>query len=299
MQSNVVNPAAEKSLLPPLPMDSDAHYQLENLRLEDFAPTQPEYDAGENRLDLGGISSTVYTHRHSPCGEPVPQLDLQDATRTPAELEPADTSSKGVLEIALTHGYPLGSELVPQPDYRPHTANDRRRYVEQVQLGAPILFFTQGSTLGIPLRDALASRFMHLDGRDDPMFADRGPSVHIRLVVSDYLLPTHSQENLTFDFSSCARALPGDPVAGLCALEQADSHQRLPESSPASNTREACTQRCKDHQAEMTDRRMEDEAEAKWRVGGRHIRVEDLVLVGLQHVSMGSWQAHVRVVWRQ
>lgn len=50
---------------------------------------------------------------------------------------------------------------------------------------------------------------------------------------------------------------------------------------------------------DMTDRRMEDEAEAKWRVGGRHIRAEDLVLVGLQHVSMGSWQAHVRVVWRQ
>lgn len=187
-------------------------------------------------------STTQCATRHT-------DVPRQDATRTPAELAPADTSSKGVLEIALTHGYPLGSELVPQPDYRPHTANDRRRYVEQVQLGAPILFFTQGSTLGIPLRDALASRFMHLDGRDDPMFADRGPSVHIRLVVSDYLLPTHSQENLTFDFSSCARALPGDPVAGLCALEQADSHQRLPESSPASNTREACTQRCKDHQA--------------------------------------------------
>ncbi|OJT09818.1 hypothetical protein TRAPUB_13688 [Trametes pubescens] len=53
----------------------------------------------------------------------------------------------------------------------------------------------------------------------------------------------------------------------------------------------------------MTGRRMEDEdgPEAKWRVGDGYItvNVEDLVLVGLQHVSMGSWQAHVRVLRRQ
>ncbi|EIW58688.1 uncharacterized protein TRAVEDRAFT_37540 [Trametes versicolor FP-101664 SS1] len=159
------------------------------------------------------------------------------------------------------------------PDYRPHTANDRRRYVEQVQLGAPILFFTQGSTLGIPLRDALASRFMHLDGRDDPMFADRGPSVHIRLVWPGY---AHwSRQIPTRDFRS-----PPQPVTrAKLARNVAKTIKRFI--------------------IEMTDRRMEDEAEAKWRVGGRHIRVEDLVLVGLQHVSMGSWQAHVRVVWRQ
>lgn len=49
---------------------------------------------------------------------------------------------------------------------------------------------------------------------------------------------------------------------------------------------------------EMENQAMEDPSEVKWRVGTRGIRLEDLILVGLQHVSMGSWQAHVRLVQR-
>ena len=49
---------------------------------------------------------------------------------------------------------------------------------------------------------------------------------------------------------------------------------------------------------EMEGQTMEDPSEAKWRVGTRGIRLEDLILVGLQHVSMGSWQAHFRLVER-
>lgn len=41
---------------------------------------------------------------------------------------------------------------------------------------------------------------------------------------------------------------------------------------------------------------MEDSSQARWRVGAHHIKLDDLMLVGLQHVSMGSWQAHVRLV---
>ena len=48
----------------------------------------------------------------------------------------------------------------------------------------------------------------------------------------------------------------------------------------------------------MEHQNMEDPSEARWRVGTRGIRLEDLMLVGLQHVSMGSWQAHVRLTQR-
>ena len=49
----------------------------------------------------------------------------------------------------------------------------------------------------------------------------------------------------------------------------------------------------------MEGQKQEDPSEAEWRVGGRNgIRLEDLMLVGLQHVSMGSWQAHVRLMRR-
>ena len=48
----------------------------------------------------------------------------------------------------------------------------------------------------------------------------------------------------------------------------------------------------------MEVQRQEDGADSRWRVGGRHINLENLMLVGLQHVSMGSWQAHVRLMRR-
>ena len=46
----------------------------------------------------------------------------------------------------------------------------------------------------------------------------------------------------------------------------------------------------------MEDQRQEDDADPRWRVGAEHIKLEDLMLVGLQHVSMGSWQAHLRLM---
>ncbi|KAJ7253233.1 hypothetical protein C8J57DRAFT_1008839, partial [Mycena rebaudengoi] len=42
---------------------------------------------------------------------------------------------------------------------------------------------------------------------------------------------------------------------------------------------------------------MEDDAYARWRVGPgpNQIKLEDLVLVTIHHVSMGSWQPHLRL----
>lgn len=68
--------------------------------------------------------------------------------------------------------------------YKPHTQSDRRRYVEEVELEPPIMFFLQGpGECGIPLRDALTGKYIRLSGRDDAMFRERGPSVSIRLKV--------------------------------------------------------------------------------------------------------------------
>ena len=77
---------------------------------------------------------------------------------------------------------------VPQKVYRPHTTSDRRRYVDEVHLEDPIHFELSDpnggpNILGIALRDALTSRFMRLVDRDEPMFANRGPSISIRLSV--------------------------------------------------------------------------------------------------------------------
>jgi hypothetical protein len=41
--------------------------------------------------------------------------------------------------------------------------------------------------------------------------------------------------------------------------------------------------------------RMEMEADRKWKVGTRYIRMEDLMLVSLHHISKGSWQPQLRL----
>ena len=74
--------------------------------------------------------------------------------------------------------------------YKPHTTSDRKRYVEDVLLEAPIYFYVEHSgQCGIPLHDALHSRVKNLVNREQVVFEGRGPSVSIRLEVSQYTAP--------------------------------------------------------------------------------------------------------------
>lgn len=41
---------------------------------------------------------------------------------------------------------------------------------------------------------------------------------------------------------------------------------------------------------------MEEDGDLSWSVGPRKIEVTDLVLVRLDHVSKGSWQAHLQLL---
>ena len=69
--------------------------------------------------------------------------------------------------------------------YKPPTNSDRLRYVDQVELEAPIIFEAlHPDEFGIPLSDALHCRVKRLNQRDETVFQDRGPSISIRLEVS-------------------------------------------------------------------------------------------------------------------
>lgn len=73
--------------------------------------------------------------------------------------------------------------------YKPHTNSDRRRYVEEVELEAPIQFWAEHpQECGISLSDALHARVKRLVNRDETVFEGRGPSVSIRLEVRDLAL---------------------------------------------------------------------------------------------------------------
>ena len=75
-------------------------------------------------------------------------------------------------------------EFIPQKMYRPHTTSDIKRYIEEVSLDPPIIFWMGGpDECGIPLTDALHSRTKRLRDHDREVFEGRGPSVSIRLEV--------------------------------------------------------------------------------------------------------------------
>lgn len=173
------------------------------------------------------------------------------------------------------------------------------------------MFYMQSpSRCGMSLQDALQGRFMNLRDRDDHMFEQRGPSVSIRLMVClEHVVLTTAVKWCTVeaDFDSS--------VARICSLEQANTDKGLPNTAAAHNTVQA-SQECREDSStlhhgkrliaysfcryseyrvcqDMEKRPMEDDADVRWRVGSGYIQLQDLALVGLQHVSMGSWQAYV------
>ena len=75
--------------------------------------------------------------------------------------------------------------FVPQAMYTPHTTSDRKRYVEEVLLEAPLFFISENAQqYGIPLKDALHFRTKKLRDHDQVVLVGHGPSVSIRLEVS-------------------------------------------------------------------------------------------------------------------
>jgi len=162
--------------------------------------------------------------------------------------------------------------FIPQLMYKPHTTSDRKRYVEDVRLEAPIYFFVDHSNqCGISLVDALHSRVKNLVDRDRVVFEGRGPSVSIRLEWPGYR--QWSRQIPTKDF----RSPPGPITIAKLAKNVAKCVQRF-----------------------MADRKslaMEEGADERWRIGDRlnTIKLEDLMLVSIHHVSLGSWQPHLRL----
>jgi hypothetical protein len=89
--------------------------------------------------------------------------------------------------------------FVPQLMYKPHTTSDRKRYVEEVLMEAPLYFISEHSQqYGILLKDALHFRTKKLRDRDQVVFEGRGPSVSIRLEVRITFPSNLSNANLGY-----------------------------------------------------------------------------------------------------
>ncbi|KIM44530.1 hypothetical protein M413DRAFT_355641 [Hebeloma cylindrosporum] len=174
---------------------------------------------------------------------------------------------------ALGLPMPNAGPFLPQQMYKPHTTSDRKRYVEEVMLEAPLYFITEHpQQYGVLLKDVLHSRTKRLVNREQVVFEGRGPSVSIRLEWPGYR--QWSRQIPTKDFRS-----PPQPIT-LAKL--------------AKNVAK-CVQRFMQEAKSLP--MDEDTSDPRWRIGNGSydIKFEDLVLVSIHHVSLGSWQPQLRL----
>ncbi|KAF9245291.1 hypothetical protein BU15DRAFT_41057, partial [Melanogaster broomeanus] len=178
-----------------------------------------------------------------------------------------DAWKKVLLDAVIITGTQI---FVPQILYKPQTEADNERYIEKVILLPPIIFVTERPfEWGIPLQDVLAGNVNRLLDRSELVLEDCGPSVSIRINWPGYRSYKRQIPSRNF------RKQRGPITKGRLAKNLAITTRRFLE--------------------QMSDKPMEDDADKKWRVGSRHIKVEDLILVSLHHVSKGSWQPQYRM----
>lgn len=110
--------------------------------------------------------------------------------RSSSILSPASrgrsVSAPGPRGTVIVNSFVRGP-IVPQKRYKPHAMSDRKRYVEEIEL-KPTIYFKDskdGQLIdGLPILLIMQNRISGLQGRDDSMLSDCGPSISVRISVS-------------------------------------------------------------------------------------------------------------------
>ncbi|KAF8420345.1 hypothetical protein L210DRAFT_3425104 [Boletus edulis BED1] len=162
------------------------------------------------------------------------------------------------------------NKYVPQRLYRPPTEADKERYLERISLSAPIVFVTKEPLeWGISLEDVRNGKTLHLVDKDAPVLGDCGPSIYIRINWPGY--PSFKRQISSRNW----RKMKGPITKAKLAQNIAKTTSQFIEK--------------------MSNKPLEVGAERSWKVGPQHIKLEDLILVSLHHVSKGSWQPQFRL----
>lgn len=122
----------------------------------------------------------------SPYARPSPKPSVgQLSCNRPRTVTAVDTQSY------LYLGQTIPGPVVKQSVYRPISQSDQRRYVNDIKLLDPILFYQRNpQELGINLDDLMKNRLARLEGREEHMFEGQGPSISIRIVVCFFICVT-------------------------------------------------------------------------------------------------------------
>lgn len=133
----------------------------------------------------------------------------------------------------------------------------------------PISFSVNGFP-GMNMQEAYRKHFTGLDGRDDPMFRNSAGAISCRFMFPGYPLNSSGQ------ISTLGWAKHRSPITrSKLAHEIAKKLNNYLES--------------------MAGHPMEDSAHHCWKIGEGFMRLENMYLVRLVHVSMGSFQPEIWV----
>jgi len=134
------------------------------------------------------------------------------------------------------------------------------------RIGELITFKVHGQC-GMPLRNALRGIYNGLSGRDDPMFVGSRTSISIRLEWPD--CPPWAQQMRTKDW----RRKPSPITKAKLATEVAKKVDRF-----------------------LKDMHLNTRGSQGCPLSPDPVDISHIVLVALEHVSMASWQPHLRLV---
>ncbi|KAF8636392.1 hypothetical protein AX17_003574 [Amanita inopinata Kibby_2008] len=266
------------SLSPSTPSFFSSYYNLPYTASSGFIPPTPSATySPQAQLSPGNTSGYISSMPTTPNS-----VEFSPFTSSENRLPTSSNQGTGHLSHQdqvtcwkLARRLPIAgtrTPFVPQKMYKPHNTSDVKRYIEEVGLDPPIYFWMTGpEECGISLTDALHSRTSRLLDHDKKVFEGRGPSVSIRLEWPEYR--QWSRQIPTKDFRS-----PPQPITmtKLCKSVAKCVMRFI-------NERQNCI--------------LEEGADPTWRVGKGpyRIKLDDLVLVSLHHVSMGSWQPQLRL----
>jgi hypothetical protein len=182
----------------------------------------------------------------------------------------------GVVKLPMD----LAGPFIPQQMYKPRTT-------DEVLLTGPLFFYSDNPTRsGIPLKDALLSS-KRLHNRHKPVFEDCSPRVSIRLKVT--VSSTH------VNIRSCMLQWPG----------YKQWSRQIPTKDPHNPSRPMTLANLAKWVARCVQRFIRErkfvpveDGFHRWKIGDGQsdIKFEDLILVSLHHVSLGSWQPQLRLV---
>ncbi|KAN0088539.1 hypothetical protein V8E55_005596 [Tylopilus felleus] len=229
-----------------------------------------------SQIERLGIETLRDQSEFSPLSSPIssggPEKSTSNSVSQPGSLTPSQECYALWKKIPLDAIVITGSNrFVPQRLYKPFTEADKERYLERVSLSAPIIFVAKETALewGISLEDVRNGKTQHLVDKDIPVLQDCGPSVAIRINWPGY--PSFKRQ-----ISSRNWRKTKGPI----------TKEKLAQSLTKITVRFI---------EKMSNKPLEVGAERDWKVGPQHIKVEDLILVSLHHVSKGSWQPQFRL----